>query len=295
MSNFTAKDVAKLREITSAGMMDCKKALVETNGNMDEAVAFLRKKGLSAAAKKADKIAAEGVIACGVSEDQKVAAIVEVNSQTDFVAKNDKFQEYVKELVQVAIKNKTKTIDELHKADIGGITVADKAKELTAVIGEKIDPRRVEVIETDGLVGSYVHPVGHKVGVIVELTGEGTTAEKATDISMHIAAAIPEAEYISKDEISPDVIAKEKEIEKGKEDLAGKPPEIVEKIVDGRVNKILAAKVLLEQPFIKNPDQKVNEYLEKATVKSFTRFNLGDGIEKKEDNFAEEVAAMSKA
>ncbi len=293
--SFTAKDVAKLRAMTSAGMMDCKKALTETNGDMDEAVASLRKKGIASAAKKADKIAAEGVIASATSADNKSAAVIEVNSQTDFVAKNDQFQAFVKATAEAALANKTKTAEDLQNADIGGISVKDKATELTAVIGEKIELRRVEFLESnDGIIGSYVHPVGFKVGILVEITGEGTSTEKASDIAMHIAATQPQAEFVNRNEIPASEIEKEKDIEKSKDDLKGKPPEIIEKIVTGRVDKILGAKVLLEQPFVKNPDQKVQDYLEKATVTKFVRFNLGEGIEKKVDDFAAEVASMTK-
>ena len=291
--SFTAKDVAKLRAATSAGMMDCKKALVETNGDMDEAIAFLRKKGLSAAAKKADNIAAEGIVACAIASDNKSGAIVEVNSQTDFVAKNDDFKAFVAEVAKAALENKTKTIDELLKAPLAGSTVADEAINKTATIGEKIDVRRVQFFETsDGLVGQYVHPVGNKVGALVELSGTATP-EQASDVCMHVAASNPAPEFVSKDAIPKDEVEKETKIEMGKDDIKGKPPEIAEKIVSGRVNKLLNARVLLEQPFIKNPDQSVAQFLDKASIKSFVRFNLGEGIEKKVDDFAAEVASMT--
>ena len=290
--SFTAKDVAKLREMTSAGMMDCKKALTETNGDMDAAVAFLRQKGMASAAKKAGNIAAEGMIATKVSADNKAAAIVEVNSQTDFAAKNEEFIRFVADVANAALTNKTTRIESLLKADLNGRSVADAAIELTAKIGEKIDVRRVVYSEGD-LVASYVHPVGSKVGVIVALTG-GADATKATDISMHIAASNPAPEFISKDEIPAETIAKEKQIESQKDDLAGKPAEIIEKIVGGRVDKLLAARVLNEQPFIKDPNQKISAYLGSAKVESFTRFNLGEGIERKQEDYAAEVAAAMR-
>ncbi len=290
---FTAKDVAKLREMTSAGMMDCKKALQESNGDMDEAVKYLRQKGIASAAKKAGNIAAEGVIAAQVSADKKSAVVVEINSQTDFVAKNDEFQAFVKSVVQAAIDNQTATIEALKKINIGGKTVEEGAIELTAKIGEKIDVRRVQLVKAAGGVYSYVHPVGSKIGVLVALSATDDT--KGADIAMHIAAANPAPEYISKDEIDQNTIAQEKEIEANKDDLKGKPAEIIEKIVMGRVDKLLAAKVLMEQPFIKDSAQKVSAYLGNIKVESFARFNLGEGIEKKQSDYAAEVAAMMGA
>jgi len=291
--SFTAKDVAKLREMTSVGMMDCKKALTETNGDMDAAVAFLRQKGMASAAKKAGNIAAEGMIATKVAADNKSAAIVEVNSQTDFAAKNDEFVKFATDVANAALTNKTSKIEDLLNADLGGRSVADAAIELTAKIGEKIDVRRVALVSGD-TVSSYVHPVGSKVGVIVAISGAADQA-KAVDIAMHIAAANPAPEFISREEIPADVIAKEKEIESSKDDLAGKPAEIVEKIVSGRVDKLLAARVLNEQGFIKDPNQKISNYLGSATVESFSRFNLGEGVEKKQEDYAAEVAAAMRA
>lgn len=291
--SFTAKDVAELRAMTSVGMMACKKALTETDGDMDAAVALLRQKGMASAAKKAGNIAAEGMIATKVAADNKSAAIVEVNSQTDFAAKNEEFAQFASDVANAALTNKVMKIEDLLKADLNGRSVADAAIELTAKIGEKIDVRRVAITNGD-FVASYVHPVGSKVGVIVSLSGDAD-ATKATDIAMHIAAANPAPEFISRDEIPADVIAKEKEIESQKDDLAGKPAEIIEKIVGGRVDKILAAKVLNEQGFIKDPNQKVTAYLGSASVQSFSRFNLGEGVEKKTEDYAAEVAAAMRA
>lgn len=290
--SFTAKDVAKLREMTGAGMMKCKEALTENDGDLDAAVAYLRQKGIASAAKKAGNIAAEGMIVSATSSDNKSAVLVEVNSQTDFVAKNENFIAYVKEIAEVALANKTKTIEELLQAEHNGKSVADSAIEMTAKIGEKVDVRRVTYAEA-AQVGAYVHPVGSKIGVLVALDKEA--GEKATDIAMHVAAAVPQAEFIAREEIPADIIAKEKEIESQKDDLQGKPAEIIEKIVTGRVDKILAAKVLLEQPFIKDPNQKVLAYLGEAKIESFARFNLGEGIDKKEEDYAAEVAAAMGA
>ncbi|MEY3369399.1 MAG: elongation factor Ts [Cyanobacteriota bacterium] len=292
--SFTAQDVAKLREMTGAGMMDCKKALQQTEGNMEEAINFLRQKGIASAAKKAGNIAAEGLLGSAISADKKSAAIVEINSQTDFVAKNEQFQQFVKDVATAALTNKTTTIEALKKAKLAsGKTVEEAALELTATIGEKIDVRRVGYLETTGTIGNYVHPVGSKIGVIVALNN-GANESHAADLAMHIAAINPAPEYINKSEIPADIIAKEKDIESKKDDLAGKPAEIIDKIVGGRVDKLLATKVLLEQAFIKDQNQKVSAYLGTAVVEAFIRLNLGEGIEKKQEDYAAEVAAAMK-
>jgi elongation factor Ts len=292
--SFTAQDVAKLREMTGAGMMDCKKALQQTEGNLEEAINFLRQKGIASAAKKAGNIAAEGLLGSAISADRKSAAIVEINSQTDFVAKNEQFQQFVKDVANTALTNKTTTIEALKKAKLAtGKTVEEAALELTATIGEKVDVRRVGYLETSGTIGNYVHPVGSKIGVIVALNN-GANESHAADLAMHIAAINPAPEYINKTEIPAEIIAKEKEIESKKDDLAGKPPEIIDKIVGGRVDKLLATKVLLEQAFIKDQNQKVSAYLGTAVVEAFIRLNLGEGIEKKQEDYAAEVAAAMK-
>ena len=288
--NFTAKDVAELRAMTSAGMMDCKNALVESNGDMEAAINYLRQKGIAKAAKKAGNIAAEGVIA--TAADAKTAVLVEVNAQTDFVVKNEDFQAFVAKVAQAALTNKTKDIDSLLKADLNGQSVADTAVELTAKIGEKIEVRRVALVEASGGVASYVHPVGSKIGVLVALSK--ADASKGSDIAMHIAASNPAPEFIDRTEIPAETIAKEKELESQKDDLKGKPAEIVEKIVTGRVDKLLAERVLLEQPFIKDPGTKVSAFLGDIKVESFVRLNLGEGVEKKTEDYAAEVAAAMK-
>lgn len=291
--SFTAKDVSKLREMTGAGMMNCKKALEEAAGNMEEAINYLRQKGIASAAKKAGNIAAEGLITTKVAEDKKSAVIVEVNSQTDFVAKNEDFKKFVADVAQVALEQKISDINKLLQTSLNGKNIKDVATELTAKIGEKVDVRRVALINSSALVASYVHPVGSKIGVLVSLSQNDAT--KANDLAMHIAAASPTPEYIDKSAIAPETIAKEKEIESKKDDLQGKPAEMIEKIVAGRVDKLLASKVLLEQAFVKDPNQKISQYLGNIKVENFVRFNLGEGIEKKESNFADEVAAAMSA
>lgn len=288
--NFTAKDVAELRARTSAGMMDCKNALKESNGDMEAAINYLRQKGIAKAAKKAGNIAAEGVIT--TAADAKLAVLVEINTQTDFAAKNEDFQAFVKKVAKAALANKTKDIAALLRADLGGKSVADTATELTAKIGEKIDVRRVALVEASGGVASYVHPVGSKIGVLVALSR--ADASKGSDIAMHIAAANPAPEFINRTEIPADLIAKEKELESQKDDLKGKPAEIIEKIVNGRVDKLLAERVLLEQPFVKDPGTKVSAFLGDIKVESFVRLNLGEGVEKKQEDYAAEVAAAMR-
>lgn len=293
--SFTAKDVANLREMTGAGMMDCKRALQENNGNMDEAAKYLRQKGIASAAKKASKVAAEGAVAARLSSDSKFGVIIEINSQTDFVAKNENFLNFVSQVAETALSSRSKSIEDLLASNISGKSVSDAAIEQTAKTGEKIDVRRLAFVESSGVVSSYVHPVGSKIGVLVALEGEDADSQKAQDIAMHIAASNPAPEYISRDEIPAEVIENEKSIEMGKEDIKNKPVEIAEKIVAGRVDKLLATKVLNEQPFVKDPGLKISQVLGKSKVVRFVRFNLGEGIEKKQDNFAEEVAAMSSA
>jgi elongation factor Ts len=293
--SFSAKDVANLREMTGAGMMDCKKALQETAGNMEEAAKYLRQKGIASAAKKASKVAAEGLIAARLSEDAVFGVILEINSQTDFVAKNENFQSFVSKIVELALRHRTRSLEELLSLNSDAKSVADMALEQTAKTGEKIDIRRLEAVESSSVVASYVHPVGSKIGVLVALEGEDASSGTAQDIAMHIAAANPAPEFITRDEIPAELIENEKAIEMGKEDLKNKPKEIAEKIVAGRVDKLLATKVLAEQPFVKDPAQKISQILGKSKVTRFVRFNLGEGIEKKVDDFAAEVAAMSSS
>ncbi|MCH2226967.1 MAG: translation elongation factor Ts [Candidatus Caenarcaniphilales bacterium] len=293
--SFTAKDVAELRRITNVGMMKCKEALSECNGNIDEAVNYLRQKGIAGAAKKIANVAAEGIIASAVAADKKSVALVEINCQTDFVAKNDDFIALSKKVANFVLEQKTDNLETLLAADFEGKSLNDSILEQISKIGEKLELRRAAFIASDTVVGAYVHPVGSKVGAIVALTGDSASEEKAADVAMHITASSPTPEFRSRDDIPAEVIESEKQIELGKEDLAGKPEEIKEKIVEGRINKLLASKTLDEQAFIKNPDQKVKDYLAPATIQSFIYLKVGEGVEKKEDNFADEVASMMKS
>jgi len=300
---ITASMVKELREKTGAGMMDCKKALTETDGDLDGAVTFLREKGLSAAAKKSGRIAAEGLI--GTAIEGTVASMVEVNCETDFVAKNEDFQNFVKSVSDQVLKVETDELEALLASKFDG----DKSLEAVvstqvATIGEKISVRRFMRMSGGDAYGMYMHG-GGSIGVLVELgvtNGKGSDAsitQLAKDIAMHVASESPVA--ITRDEVSPETIAAERSIFKQQALDQGKPEKIVDKIVDGRINKFFAESVLLEQAFVKDPDLTVKKLVGKigkelgaeVSVKRFERFKVGEGIEKKSDNLAEEVAKMT--
>jgi len=290
--SFGAKDVAELRAMTGVGMMKCKEALTESNGNIEEAVNYLRKKGIAGAAKKIGNIAAEGIIAVAVADDKKSATLIELNCQTDFVAKNDDFINFAKKIAKIALDTKSNNLEEVLAVDFEGKPLSETILEQISKIGEKIELRRLAYLKTDGVVASYIHPVGFKIGALVTLSGAAASEDKALDLAMHVAASNPAPEFKTRADISAEVIATEKSIEMQKDDLKGKPDEIKEKIVEGRISKLLAVKTLDEQPFIKNPDQKVKDYLGGATIDAFVLLKVGEGIQKKEDNFADEVASM---
>ncbi len=299
--SVSASMVRDLREKTSAGMLDCKKALEETNGDFEAAVEWLRKKGLSSAAKKSDRLASEGLVTAKTAGN--VAALLEVNSETDFVAKNDGFKSFVAEVIDTVVTKKPTDVAALGDLKLKtGMSIADGLKETIAKIGENLVIRRFNRVETSGLVHTYIHGDG-KIGVLVELTaGTGNADVKtfANDICLHVAAMNPLA--LSPDQVPADVVAKEKEILKAKAIEQGKKPEMLDKIIGGQINKFLAESCLLEQAFVKNPDLKVKDYLAETqkktgvnfTLKQFVRFELGEGLQKKANNFAEEVAAQAK-
>lgn len=283
----TAAMVKELREKTGAGILDAKKALVENDGDMDKAMEYLRQKGIASADKKMGRIAAEGLV--GSCVDGNFGAVIEVNCETDFVAKNEDFKELVKNLAEQVIAKKPADVDALlaTTCDKCGQTVEMIIKEKVATIGEKITVRRFEIVE--GNPATYIH--NGKIGVL--LNTDAADEVVAKDICLHIASNAPE--FLSREEIPQSVIDEETRIEMGKEDLASKPEQIRAKIVEGRINKLMSAKCLLEQPFVKNPDQTIAQLCEgKFNIKSFTRFVLGEGIEKKQENFAEEVANQIK-
>ncbi|WP_339198209.1 translation elongation factor Ts [Solibacillus sp. FSL R5-0449] len=292
MANITAQLVKELREKTGAGMMDCKKALVSTEGDIDAAIDFLREKGLAAAGKKADRIAAEGTTY--ILENGNEAILLEVNAETDFVAKNDKFQILVSSLAEQLLTAKPESVEAALELEKDGVKIADQISTATATIGEKISLRRFEIkTKTDAdAFGSYLH-MGGRIGVLVVLEGS-TDAAAAKDIAMHIAAINPT--YISRDEVSADEVERERKVLTEQALNEGKPENIVAKMVEGRLGKYFEDVCLLDQAFVKNSDQKVRDFVNSlnATVTSFTRYAVGEGIEKREDNFAEEVMSQVK-
>lgn len=285
---ITAQMVKELREKTGAGMMDCKKALQETDGDMEKAIDLLREKGMAKAAKKGDRIAAEGLTYIKVEGNE--AVILEVNSETDFVAKNEAFQNLVKELADQLLANKPATLEEAHSQNIAdGKTVQEYINEAISKIGEKITLRRFSIVtKTDNdAFGAYLH-MGGRIGVLSVI--EGTTDENvAKDVSMHIAALNPK--YVSRDQVSQEEVERERQVLKQQALNEGKPEKIVEKMVEGRLGKFFEEICVNEQAFVKNPDQKVKQYVESngGKIREFIRYEVGEGIEKREDNFAEEV------
>ena len=302
---FTAKDVALLREKTGCGMMDCKKALTESDGDMEKAIEYLREKGIAAAEKKASRIAAEGLIGSYVSDDGKVAALVEVNSETDFVAKNAGFQEFVKAVAATVGKNAPATVEELGDMTIDGgdMTVTDALREKILTIGEKLTIRRFTRYE--GHVVTYIHG-GGTIGVMVNLDTDDATFAKpecvsmAKDVAMQIAAMSPT--FLDKASVPADFIEKEKEILLAQAMNEGKPQNIAEKMVMGRIAKYYKEICLLEQAFVKDDEINVDTFVKNTAkelgapvcIKEFVRLEKGEGLEKREDNFAAEVAGMVK-
>lgn len=287
---ITAEQVKELRLKTGAGMMDCKKVLTETNGDEERAIELLRERGIAKAAKKSDRIASEGLVTTYVTDDGKVGAVVEVNAETDFVAKNDEFKNFVSDVAKQIVEKNPATVEDLLKQT--SIAEPDKTVEevLTnkiATIGENMSIRRFVRYETNGTVESYIHGVG-KIGVLVEY--EGGNKEFAKDVCMQIAAAKPE--YLDRASVPAERVNKEMEILKAQAMNEGKPEAIAEKMVQGRIGKFYGEICLLEQDFVKNPDIKVEKLAEEkgAKVIRFVRFEKGEGLQKREENFAEEVA-----
>ncbi len=290
--SISATQVKELRERTGSGMMECKKALQEANGDMEVAVELLRKSGLAKADKKAGRIAAEGLVIIELSADHKRAAVVEVNCETDFVAKKEEFQGYADKVAQRILNGSPDSLEALLAMPLqdGGVSVDEARKELIAKIGENINVRRFTLVETNGVLGAYLH--GTRIGVLVEM--KGGSEDLAKDIAMHIAASRPVC--VNESEVSAELIQKEREIFAAQAEQSGKPADIISKMVDGRIKKFLAEVTLVGQPFVKDPDTTVAKLLEKAgaTVLSFQRMELGEGIEKKSENFVEEVMAQAQ-
>ena len=301
---ITAQLVKELRERTGAGMMDCKKALTETQGDMDKAVEVLREKGLAAAAKKAGRVAAEGIVKTFVSEDNKVAGIVEVNCETDFVAENEEFVAFATKVAEMAAKTSATTVEEfITEKYEGETTISEALIALIAKLGENMTVRRFEKFQVEaGTVQSYIHG-GGRIGVIVELacdTESEVLAEVAKDVCMQVAAVNPL--FLDKSQVDNESLEKEKEIYRVQALNEGKPENIVEKMVMGRIQKYYKEVCLLEQVWVKNGDLTISKYLQEKSkeigspisISRFVRFERGEGIEKAEDNFAEEVAKMGK-
>ena len=286
---FKASDVKELRDKTGAGMLDCKKALEECNGNMNEAVDWLREKGISKAAKKESRVAAEGL--CKIEVKDNKAVILEVNSETDFVAKNEEFVNFVNYLADTIINNDLKTREDVLAFDDNGETVESKLVSLTAKIGEKISFRRCELVEkTDSEVfGSYLH-MGGKIGALVVL--DNTTEEVAKDVAMHIAAMAPVC--VDRESVPSDMVEHESKVIKEQVMYEGKPADIAEKMVTGRLNKFYKEICLEEQEFIKDSSVTVGNYVKNngGSIVSMIRYAVGEGIEKKEENFADEVMSQ---
>ena len=288
MAAITTALIKELRERTGVGMMDCKKALSETDGDVEVAIENLRKAGAAAAAKKAGRIAAEGMIAQATADDGSAVALVEVNSETDFVAKDDGFRAFSTSVAQAALDNNPTDVDALNATSVGDASVEEARQALITKIGENISVRRFQRLE-GGTLGAYIH--GVKIGVIVKL--EGGSTELARDIAMHVAASNPSC--ISEADMPADLLEKEKDIFVAQARESGKPDNIIEKMIEGRMRKFLKENTLLGQAFVKNPDQSIEQLLKEggASVIAYERLEVGEGIEKKEDDFVAEVMAQA--
>ncbi|MFK7794437.1 MAG: translation elongation factor Ts [Gammaproteobacteria bacterium] len=289
---ITAAMVKELRERTGAGMMECKKALGESGGDMDAAIELMRKSGQAKADKKASRVAAEGTVVISISDDAKSGVILEVNCETDFVGKDENFLNFSNEVANVAMTQDLADVDALTNAKLAnGETVESTRLALVSKIGENIQIRRFTKVASDkGALGKYMH--GSRIGVMVEM--ENGNHDLSKDIAMHVAASKPAC--VDEDGVSADLLQKEKEIFIAKAESSGKPPEIIEKMVGGQIKKFLGEITLMGQPFVKDPDKSVAKLLKEnsASVISFHRYEVGEGIEKKTENFAEEVMAQIK-
>ena len=289
---FTAKDVMALREKTGAGVMDCKKALTDADGDMNKAADLLRERGIAKAEKKASRIAAEGIVACYV--EGKNGVLIEINCESDFVAKNPQFSEIATEAAKVIIKENPANVEALLACAYGESTVEDYLKGKIAIIGEKIAIRRFVKYETEGFIESYIH-LGGKLGVMLDMSGEATAEAKeiAHDVTLQIAFTKPA--YLSKEEVSAETLEREKEVLKQQAINEGKPEAIAEKMVMGRIKKFYEENCLLEQAFIKDDSKKISEMLKGVGINKFNFFIMGEGLEKKSEDLSEEVAKQVAA
>ena len=294
----TAGQVKELREKTGVGMMECKKALQENDSDLEKAIVWLRERGMSRAQKKADRIAAEGLVEVYTTSDHQAGVLLELNCETDFVSKNDDFRKFAKDVAQLALDRKAKTVEELETAEIDGQLVKDRLSDLIGKIGENMKLRRVEVVTTNnGVVTGYSH-MGGRIGTLVAIEGgQGSEVEElGKDIAMHIAAAAPK--YLTSDQVDPKELNVEKEIARKKLAEEGKADELIDKILSGQMKKFYKEICLVEQPFVKDPGVTVEKHVQSIDkglkIDRFTRFQLGEGIDKKQENFAEEVHAQLK-
>ncbi|OCH97493.1 translation elongation factor Ts [Legionella jamestowniensis] len=288
--SISASLVMQLRERTGAGMMECKKFLIATKGDIEQAIIEMRKAGQAKADKKADRVAAEGVIVIARSADGRAAVMLEINSETDFVARDENFTNFASKVSETALASSAANIDALSNETMSGsnVTVEQARQELVAKIGENIKLRRIERMSSEGVIGHYLH--GSRIGVLVNMKNGDESLAK--DIAMHIAASRPMV--VNRDQVSAEAIENEREIFTAQARESGKPQEIIDKMIEGRINKFVDEVSLLGQPYVKDPNKKVGQLLKEknAEVVSFTRFEVGEGIEKKEDNFVEEVMAQ---
>lgn len=289
---ITAELVKELRERTGAGMMDCKKSLQEADGDIEAAIEAMRKSGMAKAAKKAGRIAAEGRIQIKQNPETGETVILEVNSETDFVAKDENFGNFVERVADCVLAQKPADVESLMAQDVDGQTLEELRTQLVTKIGENISVRRFRVFKPQGTLGQYLH--GNRIGVLVDLNGGDE--ELARDIAMHIAGYHMPPVSISEEDVPEEMIGKEKAIFEAQAEESGKPAEIIEKMVSGKVRKFVQEVSLLTQPFIKDPDQTIGQLLNSAgaTVNSFCRYQLGEGLEKRSDNFADEVMSQAR-
>lgn len=289
---ITTALIKELRERTGAGMLDCKKALEENGGDIEKAIDWLREKGIAKAAKKSGRVAAEGLVFAAVSADRKKGAILEFNSETDFVAKNDEFKTFGEKLVQLSLEHDLTSEDELKAFELEGKKVEDNLTELIAKIGENMNIRRLKLVSTDGFIETYIH-LGGKIGVLLNVSGEATpeNVEKAKGVAMHVAAMDPK--YLNSDQVTADDLEREKEIARHQLQQEGKPENIIEKILEGKMRKFYEENCLINQKYVRDDSVTIEKFIAPSSIISFDRFKVGEGIEKEEADFAAEVAAMA--
>ena len=289
---ITTALIKELRERTGAGMLDCKKALEENGGDIEKAIDWLREKGIAKAAKKSGRVAAEGLVFAAVSADRKKGAILEFNSETDFVAKNDEFKNFGEKLVQLSLEHDLTSEDELKAFELEGKKVEDNLTELIAKIGENMNIRRLKLVSTNGFIETYIH-LGGKIGVLLNVSGEATpeNVEKAKGVAMHVAAMDPR--YLNSEQVTADDLEREKEIARHQLQQEGKPENIIEKILDGKMRKFYEENCLVNQKYVRDDSVTIEKFIAPSSIISFDRFKVGEGIEKEESDFAAEVAAMA--